>query len=37
MLQIAGAVTAYFVTMVQLHGSLVTADDITPGVTETTA
>jgi hypothetical protein len=30
MLQIVGAVTAYFVTMVQLHGTLGTADGVSP-------
>jgi hypothetical protein len=30
MLQIAGAVTAYFVTMVHLHGALITVDGVSP-------
>jgi hypothetical protein len=30
MLQIAGAVAAYFVTMVQLNGSLVTVGGVSP-------
>ena len=33
MLQIVGAVTTYFVTMVQLNVSLASDDDVSPSVT----
>jgi hypothetical protein len=36
MLQIAGAVAAYFTILVQLHISVVLDDDVSPSVTVTT-